>query len=97
MHSEKPFNAEPPGEVLADSFLTPNELFYVRNHFPVPLIESAEYMLEIDAPGRPIKRYTLNQLMHDFPKESVVSAVQVTMVFDLDVGFEFDLILFFVF
>lgn len=31
-----PFIAEPMNELAADSFLTPNKLFYVRNHFPVP-------------------------------------------------------------
>lgn len=35
-HTEKPFNAETPRKILVDSFLTPNEFFFVRNHFPVP-------------------------------------------------------------
>lgn len=35
-HTEKPFNAETPREILVDSFLTPNEFFFVRNHLPVP-------------------------------------------------------------
>ncbi|MCV4940180.1 hypothetical protein OFC17_35935, partial [Escherichia coli] len=36
VHTQKPFNAETPNSVLLDSFITPNDLFYVRNHLPVP-------------------------------------------------------------
>ena len=36
VRSERPFNAETPTSLLADNFITPNELFYVRNHLPVP-------------------------------------------------------------
>ena len=76
VHSEKPFNAEPPMELLADSFLTPNELFYVRNHYPVPLIDEHGYALEIDVPGRLPVRYSLDDLKRHFEPHSVVSVVQ---------------------
>ncbi|VDO81362.1 unnamed protein product [Onchocerca flexuosa] len=36
--SEKPFNAETPPELIMDHFYTPNDLFYVRNHMPVPAV-----------------------------------------------------------
>jgi len=39
VNSEKPFNAEPPLSLLADTFLTPNSLFFVRNHLPVPVVD----------------------------------------------------------
>lgn len=35
-HTAKPCNAEPPNRELDAEFLTPNELFYVRNHMWVP-------------------------------------------------------------
>lgn len=34
--SQRPANAEVPPSLLCDSFITPNELFFVRHHFPVP-------------------------------------------------------------
>lgn len=37
-NSEKPFNGEPPFELLPESFITPNSLFFVRNHLPVPQV-----------------------------------------------------------
>jgi len=36
VNASKPFNAETPAQLLADQFITPNDLFYVRNHLPVP-------------------------------------------------------------
>ena len=36
---------------LIDGFLTPNELFFVRNHSPTPRIDAANYSLRIDGDG----------------------------------------------
>lgn len=36
VNASKPFNAETPVQLLVDDFITPNDLFYVRNHLPVP-------------------------------------------------------------
>jgi sulfite oxidase len=38
----KPFNGETPHQLLSDDWLTPAELFYVRNHLPVPTQLQAE-------------------------------------------------------
>jgi sulfite oxidase len=45
--SVKPFNAEPPLEMLTENFLTPNNYFFVRNHLPVADILEEEYELTI--------------------------------------------------
>lgn len=45
--SQTPINAEPPGHLLTDSFITPNELFFVRNHHPVPQIDPATFRVEL--------------------------------------------------
>lgn len=36
---------------LIDGFLTPNELFFVRNHSPTPRIDAANYSLRIEGDG----------------------------------------------
>ncbi|XP_030380822.1 probable sulfite oxidase, mitochondrial [Scaptodrosophila lebanonensis] len=46
--AERPFNAEPPLGMLAEKFYTPNELFYIRNHLPVPTLQDDDYGLEIE-------------------------------------------------
>ncbi len=38
-------------ELLAETFLTPTDLFYVRNHLPVPVIDPEAYQLEITIEG----------------------------------------------
>ena len=74
----KPFNAEIPLELAADSFYTPNELFYVRNHLGTPNFTSEdEYELEITGIGLPEEGKTLTLSdIKKFPKYEVVSTVQ---------------------
>ena len=79
--SRAPWNHEP-GHLkdLVETFYTPNDLFFVRNHNQVPEIDVADYTLEVegnDAIGITADRaFTLDQLMNDFPKHEVVSALQ---------------------
>lgn len=47
VRKDKPFNAEPPMALLAESFLTPEPLFYVRHHHPVPVVDPRTYRLKI--------------------------------------------------
>ena len=70
VHTERPYNGEPPAELLATEMTTPNELFYVRNHLPVPHVDLADYALKIVAGGpdkatRP-QSYTLQALQAAF-------------------------------
>src|SRR5947209_15674105 len=45
--SEEPLNLEMPFASLRE-FVTPNELFYVRGHFPIPQIAKAKWRLKIE-------------------------------------------------
>lgn len=38
VNAAKPFNAEPSEKLLIDEYITPNSLFFVRNHMPVPVV-----------------------------------------------------------
>ena len=52
-----------------------SDLFYVRNHLPVPEVDSATYELEIEGVG--IKPIKLNLAkLKKFPKYTVTAAVQ---------------------
>ncbi|XP_045468977.1 sulfite oxidase-like isoform X1 [Harmonia axyridis] len=73
--SEKPFNAEAPEYILVENFLTPNDIFYVRNHLPVPDIQVDTYALEVEIEGKSkILTLSLDDLKK-FPKHSVTSTV----------------------
>ncbi|XP_037726719.1 sulfite oxidase, mitochondrial [Drosophila subpulchrella] len=71
--SKRPFNAEPPIGLLAEQFYTPNDLFYVRNHLPVPVISPEDYELEIEG-GEKKKTLSLEGIK-DLPKYSVTAAI----------------------
>ena len=51
VNTKKPFNAEPPLQLLSDNLITPNEIFFIRNHLPVPDIDETKYELEITGEG----------------------------------------------
>ena len=52
---ETPLNLEMPFSTLRD-FVTPNEQFYVRCHFPVPRIDPGSWRLRVEgAVGRPLE------------------------------------------
>ncbi|XP_046386622.1 sulfite oxidase [Ischnura elegans] len=73
--SLKPYNAEPPPGLLVDSFLSPSDLFYVRNHLPVPEVDPATYELEITGIG--VKNVTLNlKDLERYKTYSVTAAIQ---------------------
>lgn len=42
INSKEPFNAEPPRVALVSSYVTPVELFYKRNHGPIPVVDAIE-------------------------------------------------------
>lgn len=75
-NTRKPFNAEPPPSLLADEFITPNELFFVRNHLPVPVVDPQTYALELVAPGIKPIRLSLDDLKTKFAKHKVVATLQ---------------------
>lgn len=75
----KPRNAETPGEALSSQFLTPNELFYVRNHMWVPTIEDSRsdaHRLTVELFDGTMKEYTLHDLKTKFPSHKITAALQ---------------------
>ena len=88
---KKPVNAEPPGPLLTHSFLTPNDIFFIRNHHPVPKeLAGADYQIDEDkylvsveiagsADGRRAPRsvsLSLADLKKKFPRREVVASLQ---------------------
>ena len=71
----KPFTGEPKIELLTNDYFTPNELFYVRNHLAVPVIEPDEYRLIISGKGIKKKKLTLEDIKK-YPKHEVVTTLQ---------------------
>lgn len=76
VNSLKPFNAEPPPEILSDSYITPSAFFFKRNHFPVPRVDPASYQLNVEGlPGGTLT-LSLEELKTRFPKHTVTATLQ---------------------
>lgn len=77
--SKQPANAETPLALITDSFLTPNELFFVRHHFPVPDPEGGD-VIKISSFSNPNNTTTLSveDLREKFTPHSVVATLQCT-------------------
>ncbi|XP_071175945.1 sulfite oxidase-like [Mytilus edulis] len=75
--SSKPFNGEPPSAILTDNFLTPNDLFYIRNHLPVPDVNLKSYKLDISVqgPGK-FTSFSFDDLKRKFHKKSTAVVLQ---------------------
>ncbi|CAH0592740.1 unnamed protein product [Chrysodeixis includens] len=74
--TSKPFNAEIPAKMQIAYFDTPNELFYVRQHMPVPDLDAEQHRLQViikDGRTRTLD-FSLKQLQM-FPKGSVRAAL----------------------
>ncbi|KAG8482981.1 hypothetical protein CXB51_022011 [Gossypium anomalum] len=71
-----PFNAEPPRSALASSYVTPVDLFYKRNHGPIPVVDDIErYCVDIcGLIGTPKKLYMRDVRM--LPKYNVTATLQ---------------------
>ncbi|KAI1174820.1 Oxidoreductase, molybdopterin-binding domain-containing protein [Nemania sp. FL0916] len=77
--TEKPCNAETPGDELAGSFLTSNETFYVRNHMWVPVVDEAaadKHSISIELPNGDVKTYTVGELKARFKQHSITAVLQ---------------------
>ncbi|KAF4977134.1 hypothetical protein FZEAL_6322 [Fusarium zealandicum] len=75
--TEKPRNAETPAAAMTNEFLTPNDLFYVRNHMWVPTAENPDmHTLTVELPDGTTKEYTLADLKARFQPRKVTAALQ---------------------
>lgn len=76
VHTTDPYNAEPPLERVRENFITPRELFYVRNHGNVPEIDASAYRLVVDGMAERVLELSLDTLWNDFPKRTVMATLQ---------------------
>eukprot|EP01063_Lacrimia_lanifica_P029070 TRINITY_DN4379_c0_g1_i1.p1 TRINITY_DN4379_c0_g1~~TRINITY_DN4379_c0_g1_i1.p1 ORF type:complete len:533 (+),score=218.58 TRINITY_DN4379_c0_g1_i1:60-1658(+) len=74
--SLRPFNAEPPKDMLSLSYFTPNDMFYVRNHLPAPNLTEDTYRLKVGGPGGVQRELSLEYLKKNFPHTTIPATIQ---------------------
>jgi len=75
-HNSKPCNAEVPSELIMDSWLTPNPVWFIRHHHPVPLIEGDKYRLKVEGGNVKELTLTLEDLKSRFMRREVTTTIQ---------------------
>jgi sulfite oxidase len=75
LRSKQPLNAEPPLSLLGKSWVTPQELFFIRTHGDVPDLNPVTHRLKIG--GRVTKplELSLDELRRDFRVRSVAATL----------------------
>jgi sulfite oxidase len=76
VRTEQPLNSEPPLERLSQDFVTPTELFYVRNHGSIPEIDPASYVLSVEGAVKRPLRLSIDEIRNEFEPCSVTAALQ---------------------
>ena len=71
-------NAETPKELLAAALITPNELFYIRNHLPVPEVDPETFRLDVEGEGLRAVMFSLHALKTYFKKHHITATMQCT-------------------
>ena len=76
VHSEAPFNAEPPLDQLRASFITPQHRFYVRSHGAVPTLDRTTHRLRIDGLVSTPLTLSVDDLQSRFPARTLTATLQ---------------------
>lgn len=72
----KPFNAETPAALLAANLITPTDLFFTRNHLPVPEVDMRTYKLVVEGEGSRTLEFSLQELKSNFKKHTITMTMQ---------------------
>lgn len=81
--SQQPFNAETPSKLLISTATTPTDIFFVRNHLPVPEVDLADYKLVIcigtdkdQDEQKVLAEFTLDELKTKFKPHTIDCVIQ---------------------
>ncbi|CAF9923836.1 hypothetical protein IMSHALPRED_006031 [Imshaugia aleurites] len=75
VHTDKPMNAESPAPLLS-TFVTPVDIFYVRNHLWVPRLVEKEHKLVVELDDGEEKEYTMSDLRNNFQQHKITATLQ---------------------
>jgi sulfite oxidase len=76
VHQTDPLNVGAPLELLRQSFVTPQDCFFVRNHGPVPHVDVHRYRLSVFGRVQVPLALSLDELRTHFPASTVMATLQ---------------------
>lgn len=83
VRGQRPFNAEPTLPLLVSDYITPSEVFFKRNHGPIPNIQLEHHQVFIgvqqaDTSGLvDWKALSMHDIMTKWPKATITASLQV--------------------
>jgi sulfite oxidase len=79
VHTDRPFNAEPPNRALQE-MITPPGLHYRRQHTPVPVVDVESYRVSLAAEGsaNEARKFSLSELKRDFRERELTVTFMCT-------------------
>ena len=76
VQGQQPLNLESPPETLRQNFVTPVDLFYVRNHGTIPEVDQDSYRLTVSGMVDRALELSLEDLRNGFPERTIQATVQ---------------------
>ena len=76
VHTTDPVNAEPPLDKLQENFITPQPLYYIRNHGDVPEIDPDKFRLIVNGMVEYTLELSLDNLKKDFSRRTIMATLQ---------------------
>ncbi|KAI9293250.1 sulfite oxidase-like protein [Neoconidiobolus thromboides FSU 785] len=76
VRNKEPFNAEPPLKQLVGSYVTPKEVFFKRNHGPIPLIDENKHFISIEGIVPKPLNISVKEIKSDYKKHTILAALQ---------------------
>lgn len=76
IHTTNPVNAEPPLDELRENFITPQPLYYIRNHGEIPAIDESAFRIKINGLVEHELEFSMQMLKNDFQKHTVMATLQ---------------------
>jgi|SRR6185312_4420615 len=76
VHQEQPFNAEPAGNLLRQSFLTPQQHFFIRTHGSIPAVDPTGYRLTVTGMVQRKRELSLDELRSISPSHTVTATLE---------------------
>ena len=76
VHSQSPYNAEPPLHALRACFITPQSQFYVRSHGNTPSLDEARHRLRVGGLVAAAVEMSVADLKQRFPHRTVGAVMQ---------------------
>lgn len=75
IHKKEPYNCEPFPQDLINDYLTPKNIWFIRNHHPVPKLDK-DYSVKISGNGLTTINLSLEDIKNKYHKKDIISTIQ---------------------